>query len=246
MQSRLSTLPYLRWAKQHAIDAEINLTMSAVPPLDWEELGYDPRELDLFSYSPYGPEDVLEGIASRWGKSGDEVFLASSTTHAHFCFAVSSVSPGDRVLYESPGYLPLIDQLSMMDVEPIRFQRRAEDGFALPCESLETLVQASGAGLILLTNLNNPSGASLSEEEMTFLVDLCERTGVEILSDEIYRPFLDPDPGPLYARHPNIVSLWGLNKVHGLPQIRIGWGMATPERVELARRILDATTVHAC
>ena len=131
MQRRLSTLPYLRWAKYHAVDAEINLTMSAVPPLDWEELGYDPRELDLFSYWRYGPEDVLDGIASRWGKSGDEVFLASSATHAHFCFAVSAVSPGDRVLYECPGYLPLIQQLSMMQVQPISFRRSAENGFAL-------------------------------------------------------------------------------------------------------------------
>lgn len=244
MRSRLSTCPYLRWAKYHSAEAEINLTMSAVPPLDWEELGFDPRRLELNSYTAYGPEEVLDGVATRWGRSGDEVFLASSTTHAHFCFAVSAVAPGERVLFECPGYFPLIDQMSLMDVEPIRFERSAEEGFALPRERIEILLQQTGAGLILLTNLHNPSGTALTEEEMTFLVDLCDRTGVEIICDEIYRPFLDPDPGPLYLRHPNIISVWGLNKVHGLPQIRIGWGMATSQRVELARRILDATTVH--
>ena len=76
------------------------------------------------------------------------------------------------------------------------------------------------------------------------IADLCERTGVVVLCDEIYRPFLDPDPGPLALRHPGIVSLWGLNKAYGIPQIRVGWGLAAPERVERARRIVDSTTAH--
>jgi len=239
----LSEIPYMRWAKFHAYDGEFNLTQSAVGPLDWEELGLDPRQVELFHYSRYGDLGLLEDIASRWSMTAEQVFLASSTTHTHFCFAAAILEPGDRVLHERPGYFPLVDSLSVLKVDPVPFDRRFESGYSLPHEQLRAGVDA-GAKLILLTHLHNPTGVGLSDEDQTFLVDLCETTGVVVLSDEIYRPFLDPDPGPLHRKHPNIVSVMGLNKVHGLPQIRIGWGFAGVELIERARRVLDATTVH--
>ena len=240
----LSSVPYMRWAKWHAAEGEFPLTMSAVPAIDWAELGLDPRDLQLYEYSPYGFDDLLEAIGHRWGREGDEVLLASSTTHAHFCFAASSVAVGDRILYESPGYTPLIDSLSLLQVEAIRFERRFEDAYALPRDRIDTIVEMAQPSLLLLTNLHNPSGVALSEDDANYLVDLCDRTGMQVLCDEIYRAFLDPDPGPLALRHPNIVSVWGLNKVHGIPLIRVGWGLASKTRVQRARQRVDSTTVH--
>ena len=71
-----------------------------------------------------------------------------------------------------------------------------------------------------------------------------EKTGCPVIIDEMYRPFLDPDPGPICLRHPKIVSVWGLNKVHGLPQVRFGWGCGSPQLADQARRIFDSTTLH--
>ncbi|MEM7260461.1 MAG: pyridoxal phosphate-dependent aminotransferase [Planctomycetota bacterium] len=239
----LSEIPYMRWAKEHGQDGEIPLTMSAVPALDWKELGLDPASLELFHYSRYGDLETLDAIAGRWGWSHDRVFFASSATHVHFCLAASVVSPGDRVLYEVPGYHPLVDSLSCFAIEPMPYVRSASDHYALPQELIRREVDA-GAKLLLVTHLQNPTGVGLSEDDQRFLVDLCESTGVKVLSDEMYRPFLDPDPGPLHEQHPSILSVMGLNKVHGLPQIRVGWGFAESSQVDLARRILDATTVH--
>lgn len=244
MNDHLSRIPYLRWAKFESGKGEIPLTSSAVPPLDWTSLGYDPTELELCRYSPYGDPALLEAIAAPWGGDADGVLLASSTTHAHFCFAVSGLAPGDRILAESPGYTCLTDSLSCLKVEVIHYHRSFGNGYALPTDEILALVEKERPRMLLVTNLHNPSGIALSDEEGNFLADLCERYGIEVLSDEVYRPFLDPDPGPLSRRHPRIVSLWGLNKVYGLPLIRVGWGLAPPERVERARRIYDATTIH--
>ncbi|MFQ5655664.1 MAG: pyridoxal phosphate-dependent aminotransferase [Planctomycetota bacterium] len=240
----LSTIPYIRWAKMESARGEHPLTMSAVPPVDWAELGMEPGELELCRYSDYGDPEILSGLGQPWGIGAEEILLASSTTHAHFCFAASILRPGDRVLHERPGYLPVLDALSMLDVEGIPFERPFEKGYALPRDAIEESVRRRGARLILVTHLHNPSGVALTEEESAYLAGLCEETGVEVLADEIYRPFLDPDPGPLHRHHGNIVTVQGLNKVHGLPLIRVGWGIATPERVEQARRVLDATTIH--
>jgi aspartate/methionine/tyrosine aminotransferase len=239
-----SDVPYIRWAKEHAAEGEIALTMSAVPPVDWADLGLDPRELRLFEYSAYGDETLRAGIAGEWGWGAERVLLAASASHAHFCFGASLLAPGDRVLHEVPGYLPLLDALSLLRCEPVPFRRRAEEAYRLPQEEIRRAARDSRAKLLLLTDLHNPSGAALSAADRRFLAELAEETGIEILADEMYRTFLDPDPGPLCRAHERIVSIGGLNKVHGLPQIRVGWGIASEERVRRARRILDATTIH--
>jgi len=239
-----SDISYIRWAKEHAAFGGIALTQSAVPPVDWDEIGLDPRELRLFEYSAYGDETLRAGIAGEWGWEADRVLLAGSASHAHFCLAASLLEPGGRVLHEVPGYLPLLDALSLLRIEPVPFHRRHEDGYRLPQDEIRRAARASGAKLLLLTDLHNPTGVALDREERAFLAALCDETGLEVIADEMYRPFLDPDPGPLCRLHERIVTVGGLNKVHGLSQIRVGWGIAPPARIERARRILDATTIH--
>ncbi|MEE8142580.1 MAG: pyridoxal phosphate-dependent aminotransferase [Planctomycetota bacterium] len=244
MRREISDIPYMRWAKAEPLDAEYPLTQSAVPPVDWQQLGLDPRTLELIHYTSYGEPELLRQLTSRWGLPEEEILLASGTTHAHFCFAASTLKPGEPLLYESPGYRPLLDSLSLLQLQTIPFYRRFTDGFALPQRELEKLVQSSDARVLLITHLHNPSGVALTQSEIQFLVQLCEQYGVEILCDETYRPFLDPDPGPLHQFHPSIISMGSFNKVHGLPMIRVGWGYASRERVQQARSILDSTTVH--
>jgi aspartate/methionine/tyrosine aminotransferase len=240
----LSDIPYIVWAKEHGFEGEIPLTMSAVPPIDWEDLDLDPRQLLLSEFSPYGDETLRAGVAAEWGWGPERVFLGAGASHSHFCFAASALAPGDRVLYEVPGYLPLLDSLSLLQIEPVPYHRRFEDGYRLPQDELRRAVRDSGAKVLLVTDLHNPSGVALGRSDRKFLGSLCEETGIEVIADEMYRPFLDPDPGPLCRVHEKIVTIGGLNKVHGLSQLRVGWGIATAERVARARRILDSTTLH--
>jgi aspartate/methionine/tyrosine aminotransferase len=239
-----SDIPYIRWAKEHASEGELALTMSAVPPIGWEDIGLDPRELRLAEYTAYGDETLRAGIAAECGWGPERVLLAASASHAHFCFAASLLSPGDRVLHEVPGYLPLLDALSLLRCETVPFRRRPEERYRLPQEEIRRLARDPRAKLLLLTDLHNPSGAALSAADRAFLAALAEERPIEIIADEMYRPYLDPDPGPLCRAHEGIVTIGGLNKVHGLPQIRVGWGIAAEARVRRARRILDATTIH--
>ena len=240
----LSSVPYIQWAKAQVGKARYPLTMSAVPPVDWQDLDFDPRELALFEFSDYGDPELRDGIAGEWGWTREHVCLASSASHAHFCFAASVLEPGDTVLYESPGYLPLLDSLSLLRVETVPVSRRSEDGFALDLDAVREAVARTGAKVLLITDLHNPSGVALPDDVGEGLAQLCDETGLQIIVDEMYRPFLEEDPRPLCGDHPNIVSIRGLNKVHGLSQIRIGWGLASPDRVARAQRILDATTIH--
>lgn len=240
----LSDIPYIRWAKLHGGEGEIALTMSAVPPVDWEDIGLDPRDIALHEFSAYGDPDLRAGVAGEWGWGPERVMLAAGASHSHFCVAASILEPGDRVLHEVPGYLPLLDSLSLLRIEPVPFERRLEEGYRLDLDALRTAVERTRPRVVLLTDLHNPSGVALTETERRGIAELVDSTGVVAIVDEMYRPFRDPDPGPIAGLHERCVTIGGLNKVHGLSQIRIGWAIASPERVARAQRVLDATTLH--
>lgn len=218
--------------------------MSAVPPVDWEDIELDPATLDLFEFTPYGPTEVMESLASIWQLDPAGILLASGASHAHFCFSAALAGPGGTVVHEVPGYLPVVDALSVLGVNAVPFERKFEDGYRIDIEQLARTIHQHEARLLLLTNLHNPSGVKLSSEEEQGIVTICEQEGCHVVVDEMYRPFLDPDPGPLSRRHPSIVSIGGLNKVHGISQVRFGWGFASPELVDRARRVFDSTTLH--
>ena len=218
--------------------------MSAVPPVDWEDIGLDPADLELFEFTPYGPTEVMADIEELWGIDPDGILLASSASHAHFCFGAALARPGETVVHEIPGYLPVVDALSVVGVKTVPFERHFEQRYRIDLEALARTLDEHQPALLLLTNLHNPSGVRLSQEEEQGIAALAEDHRCHVLVDEMYRPFLDPDPGPLSLRHPSIVSIGGLNKVHGVSQVRFGWGLATPQLVDRARRVLDSTTLH--
>ena len=240
----LSEVPYIRWAKYEGLMGTHRLTASAVPPVDWSEIGLDPASLALTEYSPYGPEEVFQRLNSDWGLDPRGIVLGASASHAHFCFAAAKVPTGGTVIHESPGYYPLLDALSLLGVNKVPIHRRFEEKYRLDTEELQHKILAEEADLVLLTHLHNPTGVALSEEEIEGLVGVVESTGCPVIIDEMYRGFLQPDPGPVCRRHPKIASIWGLNKIHGLSQVRFGWGCGSAEWADQARCIFDSTTLH--
>ncbi|MEC9475433.1 MAG: pyridoxal phosphate-dependent aminotransferase [Planctomycetota bacterium] len=218
--------------------------MSAVPPVSWEQIGLDPATLELFEFTPYGPSEVMDSLAAMWGLDPEGILLASSASHAHFCFAAALAGPGGTVVHEVPGYLPVVDALSVVGARTVPFERRFEDQYRIDVDRLAQIIEQHGANLLLITNLHNPSGVQLSREEEQGIVSICDRLDCHVLVDEMYRPFLDPDPGPLSRLHPSIVSIGGLNKVHGISQVRFGWGFGGPDLVDRARCVFDSTTLH--
>ena len=138
----LSEVPYIRWAKYEGLMGRHRLTASAVPPVEWSDIGLDPGSLALTEYSPYGPEEVFQRLHSDWRLDPGGIVLGASASHAHFCFAASMVPQGGTVVHESPGYLPLLDALSLLGVRKVPIQRRFEENYRLDPAELQQKIEA--------------------------------------------------------------------------------------------------------
>ena len=91
--------------------------------------------------------------------------------------------------------------------------------------------------LIFIVNPNNPTGTLLSADAIEHFMTRVP-PAVVVVFDEAYYEFVDPMPDTLrYVRDGrNVVTLRTFSKIHGLASLRVGYGIAPPELIEVMHK----------
>ena len=91
--------------------------------------------------------------------------------------------------------------------------------------------------LIFIVNPNNPTGTLLSADAIEHFMTRVP-PAVVVVFDEAYYEFVDRMPDTLrYVRHGrNVVTLRTFSKIHGLASLRVGYGIAPPELIEVMHK----------
>ena len=238
-----SYAPYMQWAKQHARPAW-NLAGSNLLACTLTDLPGADEALALAGDNDNGYRPLIEAIAGRYGVTPEMVAPAQGTSGANFLVYLALIEPGDEVLVERPGYDPLIGPAVRLGGRVTRFERRFEDGYRLDPDAVRQAITPR-TRLIVVTNTHNPTGVLARDEDLDEIGRLAEEAGAHVVVDEVY---LDSVPGPARqaaaARSPVFITTSSLTKSYGLPGLRCGWVIASPdiaERVYRARDIVDGT-----
>lgn len=165
----------------------------------------------------------------------------------------SLLSPGDHVITMTPGYTSLrtvAETAIGCEVSEWAAQWSAETGEpGFTVGALRQLIRPGSTKMVVVNFPHNPTGALLSPAEWDELVCCCDKHGVWLFSDEMYRhlerdgvPTL-PSAAESYSKG---VSLSGLSKAYGLPGLRVGWLAAQDTEVlRRAAELKDYTTICA-
>ena len=100
--------------------------------------------------------------------------------------------------------------------------------------------------VIFIANPNNPTGALISQSKIDkFMSRLPEN--IIVVFDEAYFEFLDSPPDTLeYVREGrNIVVLRTFSKIHGLAGLRIGYGVARRDLIEVLQKTRQPFNVNS-
>jgi hypothetical protein len=162
---------------------------------------------------------------------------------ANFLAMAALIAPGDEVLIEHPTYEPLLGAASFLGATIKRFERNPADGFPLDIGAIEAMVSPA-TRLIVITNLHNPSGALVEEDELRSLGELAAGAGVRVLIDEVYLDAAGPPRRSAVHLGPEFVVTNSLTKVYGLSGLRCGWILAEPELAERMWRLNDLMGVN--
>jgi histidinol-phosphate aminotransferase len=93
---------------------------------------------------------------------------------------------------------------------------------------------AQRAAITYVCSPNNPTGTGVSPEAIERVVSRAEGL---VLVDEAYGEFSGRSAVPLLARAPHLLVTRTLSKAFGLAGLRVGYGLAAPELVQVLEKV---------
>jgi aspartate/methionine/tyrosine aminotransferase len=232
---------YLEWARNLYGQVRFDLATSGMPTVGICELGIPAAEsVD----DPRGWALLREAVAEHNGVPVEQSIATLGTSHALWLAYAALTSPGDDVLVEDPAYEPLVRAADGLGVRVLRFDRPANEGFAIDPDRIARALTPH-TRLVCLTNLHNPSGVRADEGSLRDLARALEPHGAFLVVDEVYAAFdtfVDGRgvfSGSARNLAPNVVAVSSLTKCYGLGPHRIGWLLGP---ADIVRRAGDAIT----
>lgn len=102
-----------------------------------------------------------------------------------------------------------------------------------------------GQDFCWICNPNNPDGKLIHREELLTLIEANRQTVFVI--DQAYVAFTTEEllkPSDIF-NHPNLILIQSISKEHNIPGLRIGYLIASPEKVEQINRYIIPWSVNA-
>ncbi len=139
---------------------------------------------------PPGAEALRRAIARRaleWGCRIDHRNLVTTNgcmEAINLCLRAVT-RPGDTVALESPTYYGFLQILQALGLKALEIPTHPRSGISL--EALEVALDAHDVKAVLvMPNVSNPVGATMSEQAKKRLVELLAGKGVPLIEDHIY------------------------------------------------------------
>jgi aspartate/methionine/tyrosine aminotransferase len=239
--------PYMEWAKLHS-HARFELSTSGVENYPLNRLPVRLEDLEITGPGAYGYPPLQERLARKAGVPVECVVAAAGTSMANFLAMAAVLDPGDdEVLIEHPTYELIVSTAEFLGASVRRFFRRVEDGFRVDPGEVERAMTPQ-TRLVVLTNLNNPTGVRVEDETLREVGRIAAAHGARVLVDEVYlEACFDSPARSAFHLGANFLATSSLTKAYGLSGLRCGWILAEPALAERMWRHFDfigASSAH--
>lgn len=201
-----------------------NLTESSVRDLSLGGLGIDLGDLVLCYGDHRGSPRLRSVIAAQSGLREGDVLTTPGAAGALFIVATTLLEPSDHLVVAHTNYATNLETPRLVGARITPLPLRFEDGFALDLAKLGEVIASDRVTLVSLTYPHNPTGATITPDELESVVGMVESAGAWLLVDETYRDLTHREPLPVAATlSDRAISVSSVSKSYGLPGIRVGW-----------------------
>lgn len=225
------TFKLLDWLLKNE-NCKYNLAWSGFPPINLNKF----VSKNFFDLKPK-TEGLREKTAEYYKVSKENVAITNGATEGNF-FVFSLLFEKNAVaIIESPVYSPLCDVLKTFGYKIKFLKREFAKEYKVNCENLKSLI-SKNTKLIVLTNLHNPSGVLIKENELKEILEIAKEKNVFVLVDEIFREMCLEKSAIAFHLNENAITTSSFSKMEGLGGLRIGWILANKEltkKIQLAK-----------
>src|SRR5437588_9594886 len=184
-------------------------------------------------YPDGGAFYLRNAIAKKLNVTPDHIILGNGSNEIIELLAHAFVERGDAIVTSEHAFVAYKIIAHVFGAETIEAPSRDYG-----CD-LDAILDAvtDRTEIIFIANPNNPTGTFLSAETIErFMARVAPH--LIVVFDEAYYEFVDRMPDTLrYVRAGrNVVTLRTFSKIHGLASVRVGYGIATPELIEVMHK----------
>jgi aminotransferase len=202
---------------------------------------------DTHYTSNYGLLELRERLAAHierlYGVRYDprsEIVVTSGSSEGLDIAMRALIDPGDEVLCADPSYVAYMPVTVMAGGVFVPVPTRQEDDFRLLPGPLEAAV-TSRSRVLLLGYPANPTGATMSREDLAAVAEVAERHDLAVISDELYDRMTYEGEHTCFASLPGMrertVLLGGFSKAYAMTGWRLGWVAAPAPIAEALMKV---------
>jgi histidinol-phosphate aminotransferase len=198
---------------------------------------------DLAMYPDGGGFALKAAISTKYAVQPEQIILGNGSNDILELAARTFMKAGDSAVYSQHAFA----------VYPLATQAVGASGIEVPARNfgndLPAMLGAIRADtkMIFLANPNNPTGTFIPGAELRAFVQQVPQRVLVVL-DEAYGEYLDDanvyDSVPWLADFPNVIISHTLSKAYGLAGLRIGFGLAHPQLIDLMNRVRQPFNVN--
>ncbi len=150
------------------------------------------------------------------------------------------IGEGDEVIIPEPSFVAYKGCTAFTGGTPVTLKLRAEDEFKLTPELLESAITPR-TKVVIVPFPNNPTGATMTRDELAAIVEVLKDKDIIVLSDEIYSELTYEGQHVSIASFPEMkdktIVINGFSKAFAMTGWRLGYVCAHPVLIEAMKKI---------
>jgi aminotransferase len=202
-----------------------------------------------------GRSDLREAIAERMATRYDlrydpetEVLVTAGASEGLDLAFRALIDPGDTVAVVQPAYVSYVPGVLFAGGEVLSIPTRQAESFTLTADLLAEH-GASEADHLVFCYPNNPTGATMTREELREVAAFAREHDLTVFSDEIYAALTYEHDHTSIATLPGMrhrtVVFNGFSKAYAMTGLRLGYALAPPGAITAMNRIHQYTMLSA-
>jgi aspartate aminotransferase len=191
---------------------------------------------------------ICDWHAAQLGSSYQpaECVVTVGGKHAVFNSICSLVNGGDEVVIPAPYWVSYPDIVKYAGGTPVVVETREKDGFCPRAEEIEGAI-SSRTRVVIINSPSNPTGAVIPQNEFVRILEVCQKHGVWLLSDECYSHFVYGDARPysiasVPGSKDRIIIAGSFSKTFAMTGWRMGYALAPAPLVGAITKLQSQST----
>ncbi len=192
--------------------------------------------------SSYGEGKLRQKLAELHGVKTENVVITPGSKWGVFATMYLMMKGGGSVIIPTP-YWTAYDLIAKsLGAETKLLKTEMEDGWKINLENLEALIDKN-TRMIILNNPNNPTSKVIDAKTLDGIVEIANRKGVTILSDEVYGTisFVKTKSILEYDGEQNHILTTGFSKTFSMTGWRIGYIIANKQLIDKITKLNQIT-----